>query len=150
MLDPNLGALTALRRLRRVETDMARRDLGDAVTQETALAARDGAMGRELDEARRHSGDFDRESFAAWFGRARAERARLADAMRDAEAHSAAARATLGHRRVAETAAEEALASALAARDAAVARREQVMLEDIARALKRASGRGPGRCNVPD
>ena len=149
MSDPDLGALTALRRLRKVETDAARRDLGEAVTQEIALAARDAAMGRELDEARRHSGDFDREAFAAWFGRMRGERARLADVMRDAAARTATARTALANRRVAETAADEALANALAARDAAVARREQVMLEDVARALKRAAGGGPTR-DVPE
>ena len=78
--------------------------------QETALAARDGAMVRELDEARRISGDFDREAFVAWFGRMRAERARLADAIREAEARTAAARTTLAHQRVAETAEENAVA----------------------------------------
>ena len=71
MPDPDLGALTALRRLRRVETDAARRDLGEAVTQEMALVARDAALGRELDEARQFAGDFDREAFAAWFGHMR-------------------------------------------------------------------------------
>jgi hypothetical protein len=140
--DPNLGALTALGRLRHVETDTARRELGTAVTQETALAAQDAALGRELDAARRLSGDFDRDTFVAWFGRMRAERARLGDAMRDAEARTATARTTLAHRRVAETAAEEALAGALAVKEAALARREQIVLEDVARALKRLTGRG--------
>jgi hypothetical protein len=139
MPDPNLGALTALRRLRHVETDAARRDLGEALTQETALAARDAALVQELTEARQIAGEFDRETFAAWFARMRAERSRLTDAMREAEARTAAARATLAQRRVAETAAEEALAGALAAREATMARREQVILEDVARALKRAA-----------
>jgi hypothetical protein len=141
MRDPNLGALTALRRLRRVETDAARRDLGEALAQETALATRDDALRRDLDAARQISGDFDREVFVAWFGRMLAERARLADAIRDAEARTAAARTVLAHRRVAETAAEEALAEALAAKQAAVAHREQLMLEDVARALRRADER---------
>jgi hypothetical protein len=145
MSDPHLAALTALRRLRRVETDMARRDLGEAMAQETALAARDDAMVRELDEARRISGDFDREAFVAWFGRMRAERERLADAIREAEARAAAARTTLAQRRVAETAAEEALARAMAAVEADIARRDQLMLEDVARALKRAAGEGAGQ-----
>lgn len=148
MPDPDLGALTSLRRMRRVETDAARRDLGEALTQETALAERDGALGRELDKARRYSGYFDRGAFAAWFGCTLAERARLADTVRDAEVRTATARIMLAHRRVAETAAEDALASALALRDATVARREQVMLEDVARALKRGSGRGPRQDNV--
>jgi hypothetical protein len=141
MPDPDLGALTALRRLRHVETDAARRDLGDTLTLEIALAERDGAVRRELDEARQYAGDFDREAFIAWFGQKLTERAHLADATREAEARTAAARTTLARRRVAETAAEEALAIAIVARDAVVARREQVMLEDVSRALKRASER---------
>jgi len=118
---------------------MARRGLGDAVILETALAARDDAMGRELDAAREIVGDFDREAFTAWFFRMRDERARLADAMHDAESRTAAARTILAQRRVAETAAEEALAGAVAAKEAASARRDQIMLEDVARALKRAA-----------
>lgn len=137
MPDPDIGALTALRRLRRVESDAARRDLGEALTRETALAARDDAIGRELNEARGISGDFDREAFAAWFGRMRAERARLADAIREAAVRTGVARTELAQRRVAEMAAEEALAAAVAAREAEVAHREQVMLEDVARTLKR-------------
>lgn len=144
MPDPDLGALTALRRLRHVETDAARRDLGDALTRETALASRDSALRRELDEARRHSGDFDREAFIVWFERKQGERAHLADAIRDARSNTAAARGVLARRRVAETACEEALASAMAARAAAVAHREQVILEDVSRALKHASERDPG------
>lgn len=139
MADPDLSTLTALRRLRRAETDAARRDLGAAVTGETALAARDTALRRELDTARQAAGEFDREAFVAWFGRMRAERARLADAIREAEAHTAAMRTTLAHRRVAETAAEAALTSALAAKAAAAARREQVVLEDVARAMRRGA-----------
>jgi hypothetical protein len=141
MSDPDFGPLTALRRLRHVETDAARRDLGDALTLETALAERDGAVRRELDKERRHAGDFDREAFIAWFGQKLTERSHLADATREAEARTAAARTILARRRVAETAAEEALAIAIAARDAVVARREQLMLEDVSRALKRTSDR---------
>src|SRR5271156_2997759 len=69
--DPDLRTLTALRRLRRVETDEARRDLGVALAQETALAARDEAMRGELEAARQVSGDFDRDAFSAWWARMR-------------------------------------------------------------------------------
>jgi len=141
MPDPNFRALTALRRLRHAETDAARRDLGEALTRETALAARDAAMRDELQTARSMTGDFDREAFSAWLGRTRAERAILADALRDAAAQTAAARTVLTNRRVAETSAEEVLAEAIVARDAVAARRDQVMLEDVARALKRAVDR---------
>jgi hypothetical protein len=138
----DLRAFTVLCRLRRVETDEARRDLGEALTQETELAARDEAIGREIGEARQIQGEFDRDAFSAWFGRMRAERARLADATLKAEARTAAARSELANRRVAQTAAEEALGTAVAARDADVARRDQLMLEDVARALRRAAETG--------
>jgi hypothetical protein len=139
VLDSNLGALTALRRLRRVETDAARRALGEAVTQEAALAAREAELERESREARQIHGDFDREAFTAWLGRIRAERAQIAVAARDAATHVASARTILAQRRVAETSAEQALSTALAAKAAMTAHREQVMLEDVARALKRSA-----------
>jgi hypothetical protein len=141
MPNRNFRALNALRRLRRVETDEARRDLGEALTRETALARRNAAMRDELATARRMTGDFDREAFSAWLGRTRAERAQVADALKEAEAGTAAARMLLANRRVAETSAEEALAQAVTARDAEVARRDQLMLEDVARALRRAAER---------
>ena len=139
MPEPDQRALSALRRLRHAETEAARRDLGEALARETALAERHAALVGELDAARRISGDFDREAFVAWFGRMRAERERLAAAVHGAGALTAAARATLAQRRVAETAAETALATAKAAQATAVAQREQVILEDVARALKRAA-----------
>jgi hypothetical protein len=139
MPDPNIRALNALHRLRRAETDEARRDLGQAQAQETALARRNAAMRDELDTARRMTGDFDREAFSAWLGRTRVERKNVADALKEAEAGTTAARTLLANRRVAETSAEEALARAVTARDAEVSRRDQVMLEDVARALKRAA-----------
>lgn len=139
MPDPDIGALTALRRLRHAETDAARRDLAEALRREAALAARDGDLARQLAEARQMSGDFDREAFAAWFSQLRAERVRLADAAREAASSTETARARLAQRRLAETTAEQALAGALAAQQAAAAQREQVMLEDVARALQRSS-----------
>jgi hypothetical protein len=150
LAEPDLRALTALRRLRKIETDASRRDLGEAMTHENALAARDDAIRCELEQARRHSGEFDREAFAAWFERMRASRALLVEEMREAAARAATARLTLARRRVAETAAEEALANATAAQEAAVARREQMTLEDVARALKLATGGGPTRSGVLD
>jgi len=137
MPDPAVGALTALRRLRHVETDAARRELGEALTRETALAARQSALGQEIEAARRTSGEFNREAFVAWFGRVRAERERLTGAMQQAETLTAEARTTLAHRRVAETAAEDALAEARTAQRAATDQRAQVMLEDVARLLRR-------------
>jgi hypothetical protein len=115
--DPDLHALTSLRRLRRAETDEARRDLAEALGRERELAERGEALRRDLDAARHASGDFDRDAFFAWWERMRCEREKL-------------------NRRVAETAAVDALASEVAARAAALARHEQAVLEDVARALK--------------
>jgi hypothetical protein len=136
----DLGALTALRRLRHAETETARRDLGEALGRESILASRQTTLGHEIEAARQFSGDFDREAFAAWFARVRADRERLAAAVREAEAFTVTVRTRLAHRRVAETAAEAALADALAVRKAANDRREQMMLEDVARALQRRTG----------
>ncbi len=91
----DLRSLSALRRLRHAETDTARRDLGLAMSEEAALAAREAALGRELDAARRLTGEFDREAFAAWFSRTRAERERLAGELRAAAARAAEARSLL-------------------------------------------------------
>jgi hypothetical protein len=151
MAQSELRALTVLRRLRRVETDAARRDLGEALAREVGLAEREAAIAREVGEESRISGDFDRQTFFAWLGRMRIERAGLADALRDAEVRTAAARATLAYRRVAETAAGHALAREITAREVASARRDQLMLEDVARALKRAASmdRGQDRNSTP-
>src|SRR3954447_25808101 len=109
MSDANISALKILCRLRRVETDEARRGLGEALAQETALAASDAALAGELKAAREVIGDFDRGAFSAWFGRMLTQRARLSSGMRDAEARTAFARTELSNRRVAETAAKETL-----------------------------------------
>ncbi len=135
-----LQVLTALGRMRRVETDEARRNLSDALAKEIALETRDAAIGRELEEALRVTGDFDRQTFLAWLGRKRGERAEIATAIRAAASRTAATRSALSHQRVAETAAEEALGRAKVAREEDVARRDQVMLEDVARALRRTNG----------
>jgi hypothetical protein len=138
MPDRELHALTSLRRLRRIETDAARRDLGEALARETALSVREQALREEMESARLPAGDFDRETFSVWWERKRAERAEIADAMRMSASQTAAARAVLATRRLAETAADDALAKVMTGRDLTVARKEQATLEDVARALKRA------------
>ena len=137
MSTPLLRTLGALRRLRRVETDEARRALADALAGEARIAERNAALAGELTAARRMAGDYDREAFAAWLARMGTERARLAGQLRAAEARTAAVRADLAHCGVAEKAAEEALAQAVAARAAVAAKVEQVMMEDAARAMAR-------------
>ena len=139
MADPDPGALIALRRVRHAETDAARRDLGLAMAEEAAFAAREEALGQELDAARQLAGEFDRETFAAWFSRTRTEWERLAGESRAAMQRATEARLLLARRRVAETAADEALARAEALKRAAVAHREQLMLEDVARTLKQVT-----------
>jgi hypothetical protein len=137
MADAGLRTLIALRRLRHVETDEARGVLARALAEETTLAARDVAIGSALRDARAVSGDFDREGLAAFLGRMRDERVLLAEAMRQSEVRTVAARAMLANRRVAETVAEGALNRARSVLEAEAARRDQVMLEDVARASRR-------------
>jgi hypothetical protein len=139
MPEPNIRILNALGRLRKIETDMARRDLGETLEKVAALAERDVAIAAQVEAARQFIGDFDRQAFIRWLDRMWAERTRLAESLRVAEALSEAARSVLARRRVAETATEQALAAAELAQAAEVARRDQVMLEDVARALKRAA-----------
>jgi len=136
MADPAFHALTVLRRLRRMETDAARRDLGEALMREQTLSEREAAIAREMDEARRRDVSFDRDSFSAWFARMLMERAGLADAIREAASHTAATRAALTRHRLAETAVEEALARRVAEQEAATARLDQASLEEIARATR--------------
>jgi hypothetical protein len=141
MNTPNLRALTALSRLRRIETDEARRALAAALAEEAALAARDAAIVEEIQQVRDGPAPFDLDMFAAWLGRMMAERSRLAETAREAATRTVTARADLNRRRVAETAAGDALAQATAERDAEFARREQMVLEDVARAMRRSAGR---------
>lgn len=133
----NVAVLTILRRLRRAETDVSRRELGDATAHEATALAHQMTLTRQINEAREFADDFDREAFAAWFGRALAELSRLANATHDAAARTAAARADLAARRMAETAAENALTAAMAERAAEMDKREQLESEDAARASKR-------------
>ena len=138
MVEPAIRALAVLHRVRRVETDQARRALAEALAHEAALTERDAAIAREVQAARERPDVPDRDRFAAWLTRMRDERAGIAEFHHAAEARTAKARAALAARRLAETAVEEALdrakAGVLAERD----RRERDTLEDAARALRRA------------
>ena len=140
MAEPAPRALSVLRRARRVETDDARRALAEALARETALADRATAIEQAVRDARRQPDVFDREVFAAWLIRIRDDRETIAVARRAAEAGTEAARAALATRRLAETAAEEALDRAMALADAARSKRDQAELEDVARAIARTRG----------
>ncbi len=142
MPSSNIRALTALRRLRHVETDGARQTLARALAEEVILAARDSDIAQDLGLARREEGPFDREIFSAWLERMRIERARIGSAIRNASSGTTAARGTLAATRLAETVADEALALAMTAHGSETARRDQTMLEDIARALQIRNRKG--------
>jgi len=130
-------ALKALTRLRHIETDEARRALAETLAEETALLDRDATLAAAAIAARTVAGEYDRDSFAAFLARVRTERETLAAALRATEARTAAARMALGSRRMAETTAAEALDRTVLERKAETARRDQLTLEDVARALRR-------------
>lgn len=137
--DSRLRTLNAVRRLRHVETNEARRDLAAALARESVLADQDAAIVRDIAVARQIDGDFDREALAAWLMRIRVERDRLAAEMPAAIVRTAEARSVLAGRRMAENAAEEAGSAAAKALETAAARRDQTMLEDVARASRSGS-----------
>lgn len=125
--------LANLVRLRRLETDAARRDLAQALAEEGAILARDSALAAEVASVRAAGDVPDREILAAWLARRGAERADLAESLRVAAGRTAAVRAGLTGRRMAETAADEAFAAARAAAARLDQGRSQVGLEDAAR-----------------
>ena len=137
MTDPVRRSLIALRRLRRVRTDEARRDLSEVLGSEAALLARDAALAEALENARRLTGDFDRDSLAAWRRRVTMERDSLAGALRDAAARTAAARDALAAQRAAETVTADVIARLAAESASESERRDQIVLEDTSRALGR-------------
>ena len=140
MPDRAVQVLRALRRSRRIETDAARGALGEAMRREQAAAEQEAATIREMEAARRAAECFDADAFSRWFSGMIARRDHQAEAHRDAASHAAAARAALTARRLAETAAEEALARRVAEEDAVTARRDQVTLEEVARAIRQTRG----------
>jgi hypothetical protein len=138
MPDRAIRALAALRRLRRIETDAARRDLGEAIRRELTEVEREQAAIREMDAARRADGCFDADTFSRWYAGMVIRRDQLAGTRREATSHTADARAALTVRRLAERAAEDALARRVAEEEAVTARRDQATLEEVARAVRQA------------
>ena len=135
-MSPPPRALAALRRLRHLETDEARRALAEALTGETAIMEQEAAITREVTAARAITGAYDQQAYALWIARVATERTRFGHLLREAGERTADARAALAARRMAETAAEEALERAREARATEEAHRDQVMLEDISRSLR--------------
>ncbi len=120
--------LAVLTRLRRIETEQARRRLGQAVGRtEVALLAEGAASGALVAEAVAPGADY-----AAWLPRGLAQRDRAALARRRAEVGLAEAAAALGAARAAERAVEliAAARDRLARRQAA--RRVQALLDEAA------------------
>ena len=132
-----LRPLLALRRLRQLELDEARRVLAEALAHEAALTRRDADLARDVADARAVTGAYDPEAFNAFLARIRAERELIAEAACAAAARVESARGGLASRRVAEAAADDALARAHEILTAEMMRRDQLMLEDVARALRR-------------
>ena len=141
MSDTTLRTLNALRRVRRAETGESRRVMAEALAGAAAIEAEDAAIAQSIAKARHATGDFDRDSFAAWLMRMLAERTRLATAAHAATHRIDTARAELAQRRLTQTAVDDAVAAAEAVRDTETARRDQAMLEDTARAISRVSRR---------
>ena len=120
--------LAVLARLRQIETEAARRRLGQAVGRaEVALLAEASARGALVAEASAPGPDY-----GAWLPRGLAQRDRAALARRRAEAGLAEAAAALGEARAAERAVEllAATQARLARRQAA--RRAQAQLDEAA------------------
>lgn len=137
MVDPGSHALASLERLRRLETGEARRALAVALAREATLEAEIAGIEERIAAARRCDEVFDRESFAAWLARMAAKRMGLAQSQNAAAEATAAARRQLVDRSMAETAAKDALALARSKQSAAEARRDQAILEEAARAIRR-------------
>ncbi len=120
--------LAVLTRLRQIETEQARRRLGQAVGRtEVALLAEGAASAALVAEAVAPGADY-----AAWLPRGLAQRDRAALARRRAEVGLAEAAAALGAARAAERAVEliAAARDRLARRQAA--RRVQALLDEAA------------------
>ena len=120
-----------------METGEARRALAAALTREAVLAEEESTIEDMVASARRRDEVFDRESFAAWLASMTEKRAGLARTRSAAAAETATARRMLANRTMAETAVEDALALARANWLKAEAHRDQAMLEDAARAIRR-------------
>jgi len=119
-------ALATLARLRQIETEAARRRLGQAVGRaEVALLAEAAAGAALTAEATAPGADY-----AAWLPRGLAQRERAGLARRRAEAGMAEAAAALGEARAAERAVERLAAERDRERRRAAQRRAQAALDE--------------------
>ncbi|MDO9709645.1 hypothetical protein [Paracraurococcus lichenis] len=122
-------ALAALARLRRLETEAARRRVGQQAAQAVAAEARlDGAAA-----ALRAEHESGAEAWRVWLARGLAERDRARLAREHAEARLQEAQGGLAATRAAERAVEALRERRAAEARRAARRREQALLDDAAR-----------------
>ncbi|MBL6454796.1 hypothetical protein JMJ55_05635 [Belnapia sp. T6] len=121
--------LAALARLRRLETDMARRALAEAEARLLAAEARASAADSALSA---EAGEGMPAEYGAWLRRGLAERDRAARSLGFAEGGAAQARAVLAGHRAAERALANLRESRAEAERRAAARRAQALLDEAA------------------
>ncbi len=134
--------LAAILRVRRLALDQATRELAECLRVETAtgraVAAVEQAIAQEQKAASSLAGDdLVVEMFGAWLKRARQDLRAAVDARERAEAETARARAVVAAARAAVAAIESELARKAAEQDAAAARREQQVLDEVAQRRRR-------------
>ncbi len=129
--------MTILLRLRRMTADEAQRALAECLRAETAAAAAVRLIETEIERETEavcgvETDDRAVEEFGAWFRRIRKERLSAAIAMQQAEGRTHEARAVLAAGRGALQAVEDVIAKREADRQAADARAEQRLLDEMA------------------
>jgi hypothetical protein len=143
MPDPGAARrLAGLARLRRFETEAARRDLAHALTDAADLDARAARIDAAIAAARADPVPLDRDGFAAWMMALRLEQTRLAQERAAMEARIAAARDALTRRRRRETVTAGALTAVMMEERLAAEGRARTELEDLVRAGRRGVGWG--------
>ena len=124
---PARDPLAVLARLRRLETDQARRFLAERVARSVAAAAREEAATATIAA---EAATCQPEAFGAWLTRGLAERARAAHLAELAEREAEAARAALAEARARQRAVERLVEDRARAAARAAARAEQAALDD--------------------
>ncbi len=129
--------MTVLLRLRRMTADEAQRALAECLRAETASAAAVRLIETEIEQeietvCRVDTDDRAVEEFGAWFRRIRREQQAAAVAMQQAESRTHEARTVLAASRAALHAVEEVIEKREAERQAAEARAEQRLLDEVA------------------
>lgn len=135
--------LCALLKLHRLAMDRARHDLAERMQAERQAQAALRQAGAELDRQVTEAGHLAQntgwaDAFALWLPRGQAAMQASRDAAARADAAMASARATLGQVRAMARATEDLLARRMAEKAQALARQEQMLLDE---AGQRQSGK---------